>query len=116
MLHAVKKVEYIKDYKLKLTFRNNEKKVVDLENELWGPMFEPLKDIDYFKQVQTDGYTIMWPNEVDFCPDVLYSLGKNVEKLVKKHVKKPIPRKKRQVRVSSTPLEMSRSIAAKSKS
>ena len=78
MLHAVKKVEYIKDYKLKLTFRNKDVKVVDLEKELWGPMFEPLKDIEYFKKVKTDGHTIVWPNEVDFCPDVLYEMGRNL--------------------------------------
>src|ERR1700730_8585479 len=75
MLHAVKKVEYIKDYKLRLTFRNKTIKIVDLENELWGPMFEPLKDTSYFKLVKTDGHTIVWPNDVDFCPDVLYEIG-----------------------------------------
>lgn len=77
MLHAVKKVEYLKDFKLKLTFRNKDVKVVDLEKELLGPMFEPLKNIEYFKQVKTDGYTIVWPNQADFCPDVLHAIGKN---------------------------------------
>jgi len=85
MLHAVKKVEYIKDYELKLTFRNKDVKIVDLKNELWGLMFEPLKDIEYFKKVKTDGHTIVWPNEADFCPDVLHSMGKNaVEKKSKR--------------------------------
>lgn len=84
MLHAVKKVEYLKDYKLKLTFRNKDVKIVDLENELWGSMFEPLKNIEYFKKVKTDGHTIVWPNESDFCPDVLYDMGTKVtEEIVK---------------------------------
>jgi len=88
MLHAVKKVEYIKDYKLKITFRNNDVKIVDLEKELWGPMFEPLKDIEYFKKVKTDGHTIMWPNEADFCPDVLHELGKDIEEQKKQTLAK----------------------------
>lgn len=92
MLHAVKKVEYIGDYKLKLKFRNKDVKVVDLENELWGLMFEPLKDIEYFKQVKTDGYTIFWPNETDFCPDLLHKIGKNLEK---KSQKTPMRKKER---------------------
>ncbi len=80
MLHVVKKVEHIQDYKLKLTFQNNEVKIVDLEHELCGPMFEPLKDIKYFKLVKTDGHTIIWPNDTDFCPDVLYEIGENIPK------------------------------------
>src|ERR1700722_5533353 len=87
MLHAIKKVEYIKDYKLKLTFRNDDVKIVDLEQELWGPMFKPLKDIEYFQQVKTDSYTIIWPNGLDLCPDTLYEKGVEVEQ------KKKIPTK-----------------------
>ena len=88
MLHAVKKVEYVKDYKLKLTFRNKDVKIVDLEKELFGPMFEPLKDIKYFKQVKADGTTIVWPNGVDLCPDFLYKMGKDTEQDVKKSKQK----------------------------
>lgn len=34
MLHAVKKVEYLCDYKLNLTFRNKDVLIVDLKDEL----------------------------------------------------------------------------------
>lgn len=42
-------------------------------------MFLPLKDINYFKEVKADGTTIVWPNGLDLCPDVLYAKGKDIE-------------------------------------
>ena len=34
-----------------------------------------LEEIEFFKQVRVDPEigTLVWPNKVDFCPDVLYS-------------------------------------------
>jgi hypothetical protein len=80
----IKSVEYVKDYKLKLLFKCNETKIVDLEKmikELSG-IFSPLKNIDYFKQVALDDcqLSICWPNGADICPDVLYSMGKGIPK------------------------------------
>ncbi len=50
-----------------------------------GGVFGPLEDVRFFQQVKVDpeAGTIVWPNEVDFCPDVLYSLvtGKPVRSL-----------------------------------
>ena len=79
----VKKVEYLSGYKIKLLFNDNKIKVVDLETELWGHMYEPLKDIEYFKlvSVDKDDITIVWPNGIDFSPDFLYEFGEDyVEK------------------------------------
>ena len=48
---------------------------VDLEGELWGPMFEPLRaNADLFRQVHVDEElgTIVWPNGADMDPDVLH--------------------------------------------
>jgi hypothetical protein len=40
-------------------------------------MLAPLSDVDFFSRVQVDpeAGTLVWPNGVDFCPDVLYSLA-----------------------------------------
>jgi hypothetical protein len=40
-----------------------------------GGVFAALEEIEFFKQVKVDPEigTLVWPNEVDFCPDVLYS-------------------------------------------
>ena len=41
-----------------------------------GPMYEPLKDIEFFKKVRVDKelVTVLWPNEFDICPDSLYEM------------------------------------------
>jgi uncharacterized protein YnzC (UPF0291/DUF896 family) len=82
----VKKAEYIEGYKIKLQFNDNKVKIVDLEKELKGAMFKPLKDIDYFKKVSVDqdAITIVWPNGVDFNPDVLYEIGIEVKEKPRK--------------------------------
>ncbi len=37
-------------------------------------MFKPLEDPAFFRQVHVNDElgTIVWPNEADFCPDLLY--------------------------------------------
>ncbi|MBK8983357.1 MAG: DUF2442 domain-containing protein [Ignavibacteria bacterium] len=66
---------YIKDYKIEVTFNNGLKSVVDLENELWGEIFEPLKDRDKFKKFNLNPFTIEWENGADFSPEFLYELA-----------------------------------------
>ncbi len=74
----VTKVSYLNNYKLKVWFGDNTVKVVDLQPYLDGPVFEPLKDIDYFRKVTVnpDIDTIVWPNNADFAPEFLYEIGK----------------------------------------
>ena len=83
MLHIIKKVEYLEEYKLKLFFNDKSIRIVNLESMLKNAknMFVPLQDIEYFKQVECDGITICWPNGVDLCPDVLYKMGKPTKAL-----------------------------------
>jgi hypothetical protein len=76
-MHFVKDVSYLTEYKLKLTFEDNIVKLVDLKPHLDGEIFEPLMNIDYFKNVRInpDIDTIVWSNEADFSPDFLYEIG-----------------------------------------
>jgi len=71
---------YIGGYKLKIKFDNGEIKVVDLKPHLDGPIFEPLKRLDFFKsfRVDKDIDTVVWPNNADFSPDFLYEIGQKV--------------------------------------
>ena len=93
-MHRVKKVEYIDGYRLKLQFGNGKIKVVDFEEFLRKAKnkFRDLLDLDYFKRVECDGISIIWPNEIDFCPDLLYMKGKDlsipVSRRKKAHLRK----------------------------
>ncbi len=88
----VKKVEYISEYKLKLLFSNDEVKIIDFADKVKNAkgIFLPLKNQEYFKKVAVDDshLSICWPNGADICPDVLYSMGKNIG--INKKLKKPI--------------------------
>ncbi len=87
----VKKVEYINGYKLKLLFSDKKTKIVDLSSlvKKGGFYFAPLQDIELFKQVSLDDekhpLSIVWPNDADICPDVLYEMGKETVVQAKKH-------------------------------
>ena len=76
-MHFVKDVTYAFDYRLLLTFADGSVKLVDLEPHLDGEIFEPLKDISYFKTVRVnpDLDTIVWENGADMSPDFLYKIG-----------------------------------------
>jgi hypothetical protein len=68
-------VEPLEGFTLRLRFSDDSERVVDLESELWGPVFEPLKaDISLFREVRVDPElgTIVWPNGADMDPDVLH--------------------------------------------
>jgi hypothetical protein len=72
MLPSVVKAEYIKDFLIEVKFNDGTKKVVDFVRWLEGPMFEPLKEKEYFKRFFIDGPTIAWPNGADIAPETLY--------------------------------------------
>jgi hypothetical protein len=76
----VEKLEYLEAYKLRLTFNNQVTQDIDLCTEIYGEIFEPLKDIEYFQQVflNPETKTIEWPNGADFAPEFLYELGQAI--------------------------------------
>ena len=79
-MHYVTDATYIADHRLRVTFEDQETKLVDLSSHLNGPVFKPLKDVGYFRSfsVNHDIDTITWPNDADFSPDFLYEIGEPV--------------------------------------
>jgi len=64
-------------YRVQLRYDNGLQAVVDLESELWGEVFEPLKDVARFRAFRLDPelQTIVWPNGADLAPEFLYELA-----------------------------------------
>jgi hypothetical protein len=66
---------YVRDYVIWRRFSDGTEGEVDLQDELYGEVFEPLKDKEFFKDfIQNDEWhTIAWPNGVDFAPEFVHS-------------------------------------------
>ena len=71
-LPAVIRAEPRAGYVLHLTFNDGVEGTVDCSQWFQGPIFEPLKERDYFLRFFVDGGTVMWPNGADIAPETLY--------------------------------------------
>jgi Protein of unknown function (DUF2442) len=73
MYYNVIQAKHVHDYVVWVKFEDGTEGELDLTSELWGPVFEPLKDVSYFSQVAVAEYgTIAWPNGADIAPEFLY--------------------------------------------
>ena len=74
MFVHVKEAKYLHDYVLWLRFNDGTEGEIDLESELEGEVFGPLRDIWQFKQfsVDPDMETVVWANGADLAPEFLY--------------------------------------------
>lgn len=75
MLLHVTDAQYMGDYRLRLKFNNGAQGIVDLEPELYGEMFEPLRNKQTFKQFTLTSRTVEWPNGADFAPEFLFEVA-----------------------------------------
>lgn len=73
MYIGVKSVKALNDYKLLITFKNDEEKVFDVKPYLDTGIFAELKDVSIFNSVRVSFDTVEWNNGADICPEVLYS-------------------------------------------
>jgi hypothetical protein len=77
MFPDVKAVRYVDNYRLELMFEDGVHGILDFADWVVGKggVFARLEDRAYFAQVSVnaDVGTIVWPNDVDFDPEVLYS-------------------------------------------
>lgn len=75
--YEITAVDHLGEYRLRLTFADGLVGDVDLADRFEaprGPMFEPLRDVEYFAKVAVDPElgTVVWPNGADLAPEVLH--------------------------------------------
>ena len=76
-LPSIVRAESRGGYKIHLTFNDGLEKTIDFEQWIDGPVFEPLKESEYFQRFFIDGGTVAWPNGADVAPETLYECAKS---------------------------------------
>jgi len=74
MIPRVVEVKPLDGFRFWVSFQDGIVGTIELVNELWGLIFEPLKDADLFFQesVNSEPETVTWPNGADLAPEFLY--------------------------------------------
>jgi Protein of unknown function (DUF2442) len=74
MIPKLESAEYVREHTIRVRFADGTAGDIDLKAELWGEVFEPLKDPDVFRQFRLDEElnTITWPSGADLAPEFLY--------------------------------------------
>jgi hypothetical protein len=74
MIPKLKSAEYVKDHTIRVRFADGIAGDIDLGAELWGEVFEALRDPDVFRRFRLDDElnTVTWPSGADFAPEFLY--------------------------------------------
>jgi hypothetical protein len=73
MIPRVTDARYVSGNTIWLRFSDGAEGEVDLSAELHGQVFEPLRQIEYFRRfvVHPELGTLVWPNGADFAPEFL---------------------------------------------
>jgi hypothetical protein len=74
MIPKVIEAQYAKEFTIHVRFSDGTEGDVDLSQELYGELFEPLKDMATFKgfTIHPEFHTLCWPNGADLAPEFLY--------------------------------------------
>ncbi len=65
---------YVMNCIVRLRFDDGATGEIDLSDRLYGPVFEPLQDSEYFQtfQVHPELHTLVWPNGADVASEFLH--------------------------------------------
>ena len=74
MIPKVTNAEHVKDFVVHLRFSDGTEGDIDLREELYGELFEPMQKQEVFKKfvIHPDFRTLCWENGADFAPEFLY--------------------------------------------
>jgi hypothetical protein len=72
-LHRVVRFEIVGDYTLHVWFDDGSEQTINFEPVLYGTMWGPLRNLEFFNKVRLDpeSETLVWPNDADFDPETL---------------------------------------------
>lgn len=74
MIPQLQSAEYVGGHVIHVRFADGIEADLDLKGELWGEVFEPLKDPEVFRRFELDLElnTVTWPSGADLAPEFLY--------------------------------------------
>nr|VFJ54053.1 MAG: Protein of unknown function (DUF2442) [Candidatus Kentron sp. DK]VFJ59157.1 MAG: Protein of unknown function (DUF2442) [Candidatus Kentron sp. DK] len=74
MIPEVTAARYEHDFTVHVRFSDGTEGDVDLADELYGEVFEPLRARSLFKAVSVhpEFHTLCWPNGADLAPEFVY--------------------------------------------
>jgi uncharacterized protein DUF2442 len=72
MLVHVTDARHVRGFTLRLRFGDGTEGEINLRDELDGEVFQPLRDLAFFKSFRVALDTVTWPNGADFAPEFLY--------------------------------------------
>ena len=71
-MNDIVRITFKEGYIYHIIFDNDISGDVDFSEYLSrGPVFEPLKEITFFRKASIEGSTISWPNGADIAPETL---------------------------------------------
>lgn len=76
MFLHVTDARHIDDHRVFLRFSDGTAGEIDLSQSISGTIFEPLRNVEYFRHFSLEGHTMAWPNGADFAPEYLRELVK----------------------------------------
>jgi len=78
MYQAIINVEPLPEYKLLVTFKNNETRLLDMSPYLNKGIYSELRDINLCNSARVSFDTIEWANEADIDPEFVYMESKPI--------------------------------------
>ncbi len=71
MIPHVIEAKHLGCHRVWLKFNDGASGELDLSDELDGPVFEPLRAVEFFSRFVVRYNTLSWENEADFAPEFL---------------------------------------------